>query len=118
VPHDRIWRTGANTATTLTTEVELEIGGTRVPKGTYTLYSLLGRDGAWTLVVNRQTGQWGTEYDEGQDLARIPMTVRRLAEPAESFTMTLVPAADAPPRGALVLSWGTLHGTVPWRVLP
>ena len=118
VPHDQIWRTGANTSTTLTTEVDLEIGGARVPKGTYSLYSLLSRGGGWKLVINRQTGQWGTEYGEAQDLARVDMTVRTLAEPAESFTMTLVPSTESPAQGTLVLSWGTLHGTVPWRALP
>ncbi len=117
VPYDQVWRTGANSATTLTTEVDLEIGGTRVPKGTYTLYSLLGRNG-WKLVINRQTGQWGTQYDAAKDLARVDMTLRQLATPAESFSLTLVPAADAPARGTLVMSWGTLHGSVPWRALP
>ena len=118
VPYDQVWRTGANTSTTLTTEVDLEIGNQRVPAGSYSLYSQLTRSG-WTLIVNRQTGQWGTEYDAARDLARVPMTLRQLAAPAESFTMTLVPSGEsAPLQGTLVLSWGTLQGSVPWRVAP
>jgi hypothetical protein len=119
VPYDQVWRTGANSSTTLTTDVDLEIGGARVPKGSYSLYSLLTRAG-WKLVVNRQTGQWGTQYDAGRDLARVDMTLRQLpaAAAAESFTMTLVPSGAAPLQGTLAMSWGTLHGTVPWRVAP
>jgi hypothetical protein len=117
VPYDQIWRTGANTSTTLTTDVDLEVGGARVPKGTYSLYSLLSRDD-WKLVINRQTGQWGTQYDQAQDLARVELAMAQLPVSEESFTITLVPAADAPAHGTLVLRWGNLQGTVPWRVLP
>ena len=116
VPYDQVWRTGANEATALTTEVDLEIGTLRVPKGSYTIYSQLTRDG-WRLIVNKQTGQWGTQYDAAQDLGRVDLAVREAAAPQESFTMTLVPAGDAPLAGTLVLSWGTLHGSVPWRVV-
>src|SRR5437899_1233064 len=67
VPYDQVWRTGANDATTLTTESDLNIGGTAVPKGTYTLYTLPSA-GTWKLIINKQTGQWGTEYHQEQDL--------------------------------------------------
>ena len=115
VPYDQVWRTGANEATSLRTSVDLELGGVRVPRGSYTLYSLLSRTG-WKLIINRQTGQWGTQYDPAQDLARVPLQTSEQA-PVESFSMTLVPSADAPAHGELVLSWGTLRGTVPWRAL-
>ena len=116
VPFDTVWRTGANSSTTFSTDVDLTIGGTFVPKGVYSLYSIPSRTG-WTLVVNRQTGQWGTVYDPGKDLARLPMTVRTLSEPAASFTIALVPAADAPPaHGRLVMSWGTMEGSVDWKI--
>jgi hypothetical protein len=116
VPFDTVWRTGANSSTTFSTDVDLTLGTTFVPKGRYSLYSLPSRAG-WMLVVNRQTGQWGTTYDASKDLARIPMTTRTLPEAAESFTMTLVPAAGGPPaQGRLVVSWGTTEGSVAWRV--
>jgi hypothetical protein len=116
VPFDTVWRTGANSSTTFSTDVDLTVGGTAVPKGSYSLYSIPSRTG-WTLIVNRQTGQWGTQYDASRDLARIPMTARTLPEPAESFTIVLVPAADAPPaHGRLVMSWGTMEGSVNWTV--
>jgi hypothetical protein len=116
VPFDTIWRTGANSSTTFSTDVDLTIGGALVPKGVYSLYSVPSSAG-WTLVVNRQTSQWGTVYDASKDLVRIPMTARTLPEPAESFTIALVPAADGPPaHGRLVMSWGTTEGSVNWTV--
>jgi hypothetical protein len=88
VPYGKVWRTGANAATSLSTDTALDIGGTNVPAGDYTLYTVPGEK-SWQLVVNKQTGQWGTKYDEGQDLARIPMKVSRLPSGLEIFTITL-----------------------------
>ncbi len=72
VPDGKVWRTGANAATTLKTDATLQIGSATVPAGTYTLYTLPSQD-AWKLIINKQTGQWGTEYDEAKDLARVDM---------------------------------------------
>ncbi len=72
VPYGKIWRTGANTATTIHTEANLRIGGKDVPAGAYSLYTLPSAK-AWTLIINKQVGQWGLTYHEDQDLARIPM---------------------------------------------
>jgi hypothetical protein len=88
VPYGKVWRTGANAATSLTTDTALDIGGTSVPAGNYTLYSV-PRETSWQLIVNKQTGQWGTTYEEGQDLARIPMKVSQLPSGLEEFTISL-----------------------------
>ncbi|MFZ0706481.1 MAG: DUF2911 domain-containing protein [Candidatus Korobacteraceae bacterium] len=88
VPYGKVWRTGANAATSLTTDTALDIGGTTVPAGNYTLYSVPGEK-SWQLIVNKQTGQWGTKYDEGQDLARVPMKVSQLPSGLETFTISL-----------------------------
>lgn len=88
VPYGKVWRTGANSATSLTTDTALDIGGTNVPAGNYTLYSVPGEK-SWQLIVNKETGQWGTKYDEGQDLARIPMKVSQLPSGLEIFTISL-----------------------------
>jgi hypothetical protein len=87
VPYDQVWRTGANDATSLKTDVDLNIGGTNVPKGSYTLYTLPGMS-SWQLIVNKQTGQWGTEYSQAQDLARIPMQVTQRSSGLEIFTIS------------------------------
>jgi hypothetical protein len=115
VPMNQVWRTGANDATTLTTDVDLMLGGARVPRGVYTLFTLPSEQG-WKLIVNRRTGQWGTEHDPAQDLARIDLKSRTLSEPMESFTIWLVPAADAPARGTLRLAWGTQELSADWQV--
>ena len=72
VPYDKVWRTGANSATTLKTQSTLRIGNLIVPPGTYTLYTLPAQHG-WKLIVNKQTGQWGTVYNQDQDLGRVDM---------------------------------------------
>ena len=83
-----VWRTGADEATTLTTDKALVIGGTRCRPASYTLYTLPGDAGDWKLIVNKQTGQWGTEYDQKQDLARVALTEERpLAAPVEQLTI-------------------------------
>ena len=101
VPYDKVWRTGANEATTLTTEADLMIGNVAVPKGTYTLWTLPTASG-WKLIVNKQTGQWGTQYDEKQDLARIDMKGGKTAAPVEMFLITLTPQGKG---GVLKLEW-------------
>jgi Protein of unknown function (DUF2911) len=86
VPYGEVWRTGANSATTLKTSGNLQIGSLAVPAGTYTLYSLPTADG-WTLIVNKQNGQWGTVYDKSQDLGRVPMSAGSNSVPVETFVI-------------------------------
>lgn len=86
-PYGKVWRTGADEATAFTTETDLTIGGVKVPAGKYTLYTLPS-EGTWKLIINKETGQWGTKYDESQDLARIDMKKSPLPQPVEQFTMS------------------------------
>jgi Protein of unknown function (DUF2911) len=87
VPYDKVWRTGANDATSLTTDVALKVGGTMVPAGSYTIYTGPGAS-RWLLIINKQTKQWGTEYHQEQDLARIPMQSKTLSSPQEKMSIT------------------------------
>ena len=86
-PYGKVWRTGANEATALNTEIDLNIGGANVPAGKYTLFTLPS-DGTWKLIINKQTGQWGTKYDESQDLARVDMKKTALPQSVEQFTIS------------------------------
>jgi hypothetical protein len=86
-PYGKVWRTGANEATALTTAVDLNIGGVKVPAGNYTLWTLPS-EGTWKLIINKQTGQWGTNYDESQDLARVDMQKSALPQLVEQFTIS------------------------------
>ena len=105
VPYGRVWRTGADAATTLTTDAPLNIGGATVPAGKVTLYTLPSAQG-WKLIINKQTGQWGTEYNEAQDLARVDLTVKTLTTPVDQFTIKIE-------GGLLKLSWELTELTVP-----
>ena len=110
VPFGSVWRTGANEATSLTTQADLTIGGVKVPAGSYTLYTLPG-EASWKLIINKQTGQFGTEYNEAQDLARVDMTKAALSAPLEQFTISLKPSgADS---ADLAMEWETTRVSVP-----
>ncbi|HVS12282.1 MAG TPA: DUF2911 domain-containing protein [Thermoanaerobaculia bacterium] len=86
VPWGEVWRTGANEATSLVTDGDLLIGDAAVPAGEYTLYTIPEPTG-WTLIVSRETGQWGTVYNPERDRARIPMRSEALPELVEQLTL-------------------------------
>jgi hypothetical protein len=113
IPYDRVWRTGANAATQLTTSAPITLAGLALPAGTYTLWTIPSRSGV-TLIVNRETGQWGTRYGRARDLGRAPMTVETAAPPVEQFTIAIEPA-DAR-RGTLAMSWGPFRWRAPIEV--
>lgn len=71
VPYDQVWRTGANEATTITFSDDVSISGQKLPKGTYALFTVPGRD-SWDVVFNKQGEQWGAfNYDKTQDVVRV-----------------------------------------------
>jgi len=113
VPFGQVWRLGANAATQLITDRDLTIGGTEVPAGTYSLWAVPQADG-WTLIVNRQHGQWGTQYDDAEDFARIPMTVSQLDEPVERFTISMEP--DGSDGGTIDMEWARTRASVGFKV--
>jgi len=112
VPWDRVWRTGANAATQLSTDTPLIVGGQEIPAGTYSLWTVPSL-GAATLIVNRQTGQWGTEYDPNRDLLHVELSQERLPERVEQFTISIEPAGDG---GVLRMSWDTLSYVAPFTI--
>jgi hypothetical protein len=87
VPYGKVWRTGANPATTLITTVPLKFGTLLVPAGTHTIYTLPSAD-IWQLIINNQTGQWGLTYTESMDLGRIPMQAKPMAAPQEGMSLS------------------------------
>jgi hypothetical protein len=87
VPYGKVWRTGANPATTLITSVPLKFGALLVPAGTHTIYTLPSAD-TWQLIINNQTGQWGLTYNQTMDLGRIPMLARPMAAPQEGMSLS------------------------------
>ena len=113
IPYDRVWRTGANAATQLTTSAPITLGGLQLPAGGYTLWTVPRANGV-ELIVNRQTGQWGTGYDRSRDLGRARMTTDTLAQPVEQFTISIT-GRDAR-SGTLAMEWGTFRWTAPIEV--
>lgn len=109
VPYDQVWRTGANAATTLKTDVALNLGGTTVPAGSYSLYTLPGAN-SWKLIINKQTRQWGTNYDQSQDLARVDMKVSQRSSPLEQFTISFEKTSGN--SATLTLEWDTTVASV------
>jgi hypothetical protein len=113
VEYDRVWRTGANAATQFHTSAPISIAGMDVPAGTYTLWTVPRQDGA-QLIVNKQTGQWGTSYDRRQDLGIARLQTEELTKPVEEFTISFT-SSDAT-HGTLVLEWGNFRWTAPIMV--
>lgn len=112
VPWNEVWRTGANAATQLTTGIELKVGDGVIPAGTYTLWTLPTPTGV-QLIVNRQTGQWGTQYDASQDLLRVDLRSEQLPTAVERFTITVVPVGDG---GEIRFDWDKTRWVLPFRV--
>ncbi|HUA57607.1 MAG TPA: DUF2911 domain-containing protein [Verrucomicrobiae bacterium] len=109
-----VWRAGAQDATLLHTDADLDVGGLAVPKGEYTLFVNLADPHHWQLVVNKQIHQWGLSYDKGQDLGRVNMTMSK--PPASVETMKWEVANSGGNHGKIELAWGDMAGSVNFSV--
>jgi len=109
-PYGKVWRAGANEATTFVTDSDLEIGGHAVPAGNYTIFAIPYADKPWILIINKKTGEWGIPYTyESDELARIPMKVSTLPSKVEDFTI----AYDKTGNGCtLRMDWDTTRASV------
>ena len=113
MPPGKEWRTGADEATTLTTDKNLMFGNVHVSPGTYTLYTVPGET-EWQLVISKKTGQWGIPYPgAGEDVGRAPMKVTKNATPVEQLTISIY---DTPAGGDLSIAWGTQKATASFMV--
>ncbi len=115
IPAGKPWRTGADEATLFITQLPLDLAGTHLPAGAYTLYTLLAEDGSAQLLINKRLGQWGADpYDATQEFARVPLTKEPLEPQLDQFTMALErnPAGG----GTLRLKWETTQYSVPFTV--
>jgi hypothetical protein len=121
VPRDTVWRFGANAATTLHTDLDITLGTLKLPKGDYSLFLRYSPSGS-QLIVNRGTGQWGTDRDPSKDIGRVALTSRTLAEAEESLTIHLVPNSPNPRSGyadlagTMRIKWGRTELSTPWSV--
>ena len=111
VPYDEVWRTGANAAAQLTTSAPITLAGIHMPAGTYTLWTVPRKDGHAELIVNKQFGQWGTEYHERLNMGQQHLVVDTTTAPVEKFTISLVPSGAK--KGTLAMEWGTFRWSAP-----
>jgi hypothetical protein len=98
-----VWRAGANSATQFHTDADLDIAGLSVPKGDYTMYALVQDPDNWQLIINKQTGQWGLQYDGKQDVGRVKMTMAKPPAVIERYKVTLTSTSAT--AGTLQLEW-------------
>jgi len=112
VPYGEVWRTGANAATQFRTDKALDFGGTVVPAGFYTLWTL-PTAGGWKLIVNSETGQWGTAHKPEKDLYTLDMKMSSLPQVVERFTISVEPSATG---GVIDLDWDTTRASIAFTV--
>ena len=109
VPYGKVWRTGANEATTFVTSSDVEVGGKDVPAGSYTLFTVPNAD-KWTLIINKKTGEWGIPYKyESDELGRVDMTVSKLPSPVENFTISYEKSGSG---CTMHIDWDTTRASV------
>ena len=115
VPFDEVWCTGANWATKLTVDADLQIGTLKVPRGSHTIWTLPGEK-EWLLIINNQVGQFHLDYDQSKDLGRTKMNLKTLSSPVEQFKIELRPEGGN--KGTLALMWETTEVSIPFTVNP
>jgi hypothetical protein len=102
-PHYPVWRAGANAATSLHTDADLDIQGLKVPAGDYTLFVNVADPDHWDLIVSKDTKEWGLGYKKEMDLGRVKMAMSKPPAPIEVYKMTLSNSGDN--SGKLQLEW-------------
>lgn len=111
VPYGQVWRTGANEATIITVSQDVTFAGQPLKAGKYTLWTIPSQQG-WIAIINRETGQWGTNYDPGEDVFREPIVSRPHSPAAEQFTISFAPATGGTD---MILAWDQTEAVVPIR---
>jgi hypothetical protein len=111
VPYGKLWRTGANAATKISFSTDVTLSGKPVPAGSYSLFTI-PETREWTVILNKVPEQSGTStYDEAQDLLRVKVPMVALAEPVESFRISVEDVGiDS---GVLTLAWETTAVRLP-----
>jgi len=115
VPFGEVWCTGANWATKITTEANLQMGTLKLPAGSYSIWTLPNAN-EWMLIVNKQTGQFHKDYDSSTDFGRTKMNLKTLTAPVETFKIDL--RSYGGNQGTLALDWETTEASIPFTVTP
>lgn len=113
-PYRVLWMPGADEATRIDTSADLKFGNVVVPKGSYTIYTIPD-ESKWTLIINKEVGQFHTVYHQDQDFARIDMNLTAIPQPVEQLTLTAAPASSG--GGVFAIEWETTRAFVPFTVV-
>jgi hypothetical protein len=114
VPYGEVWCTGANYATQIDTDADLDMGGLKMPKGSYSIWTL-PTEKEWTLIINKQIGQFHLDYNKSRDFGRVKMNLKALPSPVETFTIKLAQNGDN--KGLLSLLWENTEASESFSIL-
>jgi len=114
VPYGKVWRTGSDEATLLISQKPLVFGTTTIPAGAYTLFTLPQADGTAKLIISKDLGEWGLQYKDGDDLARVDLTKSTLDTPVDQFTMAITKTPGG--GGVIKMSWESTAYSVPFTI--
>ncbi len=105
-PNGKQWRTGANEAAEITFYKDMNVAGTDIKAGTYTLSTIPGEK-EWTLIINSDLNTWGAYfYDKANDVARITVPASKSDESLEAFSIVF------DDDGTMHMGWGTVRVAV------
>lgn len=101
VPYAKVYRAGADSATTFTTDKDIKVEGKVLPAGKYAFFVIPEKTGKWTVIFNKTAEQWGAfKYDEAQDQLRVMVAPKKIAK-TESLTFVIS-------KGGFSMNWDTI----------
>jgi len=109
LPYGQVWRTGANEATIFDAKQDIKIADKTLKAGKYTLWTIPNVD-KWTIILNSETGQWGTNYDEKKDVLRVDVQAGKIAETVEQFKLEFAATTTGTD---MILRWENTEVKVP-----
>ncbi|TDO27134.1 DUF2911 domain-containing protein [Sediminibacterium goheungense] len=113
VAYDQVWATGAHNATTVDFSTQVTIGGKKIPKGKYALFTIPGRD-EWTLIINTKSQQHlADEYNQAEDMVRVKVKPVKTNKITQRLTYR-VEKIDK--EAAITIEWEYLKLVLPVKV--
>jgi len=110
VPWNRVWRTGANNATQFRISNDITIGGKKLSKGVYGIWSYL-TETQWNLIINKNATAWGTDHDQSADIFRVPYKVEKInSAPVEILKISFIKKDDK--TAAMLVEWDIYKASV------
>jgi hypothetical protein len=116
VPWGKADRLGADEATLFITQRDIDVGGTTVPAGAYTLYIVPSETGTSKLAFSKNIGKWGVPVDEKNDLARVDLKKEKLSQPVDQLTLSVENVPQGSMNGVLKIQWDDTQFSMPFTL--